>query len=58
MSQPKGLRATSPVHVHVDDDIPVHVHVKQPKKKAGKNVSYREYVHGAAVHGICTVKFR
>lgn len=34
----KGLRATSPVHVHVEDDIPVHVHVKQKGKKVTKKV--------------------
>ena len=34
----KGLRPTSPVHVHVDDHIPVHVHVKQKNKKGTKKV--------------------
>ncbi|KAL5012471.1 hypothetical protein ScPMuIL_011022 [Solemya velum] len=33
MTVEKGLRATSPVHVHVEDDVPVHVHLKQPKSK-------------------------
>ena len=32
MTREKGLRATSPIHVHVDDT-PVHVHVKRGKKK-------------------------
>ncbi|XP_071097456.1 outer dense fiber protein 2-like isoform X2 [Haliotis cracherodii] len=35
MGVEKGLRPTSPVHVHVEDDIPVHVHVKKATKKKG-----------------------
>lgn len=32
MTKEKGLRSTSPIHVHVEDT-PVHVHVKKGKKK-------------------------
>jgi hypothetical protein len=39
----KGLRATSPVHVHVEDDIPVHVHVKQKGKKVTKKVMLKYF---------------
>ncbi|XP_041370939.1 outer dense fiber protein 2-like isoform X3 [Gigantopelta aegis] len=28
-----GLRPTSPVHVHVEEDVPVHVHIKKGTKK-------------------------
>lgn len=34
MTVEKGLRPTSPVHVHVEDDTPVHVHLKKSKKTA------------------------
>ena len=32
MSLDQKGRSTSPVHIHVDEEIPVHVHVKKPKK--------------------------
>ncbi|KAK7491643.1 hypothetical protein BaRGS_00017096 [Batillaria attramentaria] len=32
MTLERGLRPTSPVHVHVDDSTPVHVHMKRSKK--------------------------
>ncbi|XP_048244947.1 outer dense fiber protein 2-like isoform X2 [Haliotis rufescens] len=42
MGVEKGLRPTSPVHVHVEDDTPVHVHVKKATKKKGTKVRARQ----------------
>ncbi|XP_067661878.1 outer dense fiber protein 2-like isoform X4 [Haliotis asinina] len=42
MGVEKGLRPTSPVHVHVEDDTPVHVHVKKTVKKKGMKVRSRQ----------------
>ena len=33
MGVEQGLRPTSPVHVHVEEDVPVHVHIKKGAKK-------------------------
>ncbi|KAK6194419.1 hypothetical protein SNE40_000055 [Patella caerulea] len=45
MTVENGLRPTSPVHVHVDDDIPVHVHVKKTKSKKSRcNVTQKKKV--------------
>ena len=46
MTADKDGRATSPIHVHVEDSTPVHVHVKKPKKPTMKSeVNQTNSVH-------------